>query len=139
MRYACLVYNDGSKIAHLSEAEQLTAILAECEAAVRWRAEMESSGHLVFSAGLEDVRSATTVRKADGKLALTDGPFAETKEFLGGFSIIEARDLNEALQLASKLASELMTVEVRPVLDAKTDHLDPSHEKIAAALQERPR
>src|SRR5262249_48132460 len=105
MRYACLVYHDPKKVADLSEAEQLAAILAECEAADAWRAELEKGGHHVFSAGLQSVRTATTVRHSNGKVSLTDGPFAETKELLGGFTIIEARDLNQALQLVSKFAS----------------------------------
>src|SRR5260370_790053 len=121
MKYACLVYHDVKKLADLSEAKQLAAIIAECEAAGAWRAELEKGGHHVFSAGLQSVRTATTVRNCNGKLSMTDGPFAETKEFLGGFTIIEARNLNEALQLVSKFASALVTVEVRPVFDANTE------------------
>lgn len=138
MKFACLVYNDASKVAGLSEAEQLAAILPECEAAAAWRAELEKGGHYVFSAGLQDARTVTTVRKRNGQLAITDGPFAETKEFLGGFTIIEARDRAEALRLVSKLASPLMTVELRPVLDAGAESTDPFHQKIATALEGQP-
>lgn len=105
MKYACLVYHDASKVADLPEAEQLAAIVAECEAAGAWHAEVEKGGHHVFSAGLQSVRTAITVRNCNGKLSMTDGPFAETKEFLGGFTIIEARNLDEVLQLVSKFAS----------------------------------
>jgi hypothetical protein len=70
---------------------------------------------------------------------MTDGPFAETKEVLGGFTIIEARDANEALQLASKFASALVTVEVRPVLDGDAELTDPLDQKIAAVLRREPR
>jgi hypothetical protein len=133
MKYACLVYHDPKQMAELSESEQLAAIIAECEAAVAWKAELEKTGHLVFSAGLQSVRTATTVRKFNGKLSMTDGPFAETKEFLGGFTIIEARDLNDALQLVSKLASPLLTVEVRPVYDANAELSDPLDQKLRAA------
>ncbi len=138
MQYACLVYHDPQKLAHLSEAEQLTAILAECEAAGAWKAELEKSGHHVFSAGLQSARTAMTVRKRDGNVSLTDGPFAETKEFLGGITILEARDLNEALQLASRFASALVTIEVRPLLDPRAELTDPLDQKIVAALR-RPR
>jgi hypothetical protein len=139
MKYACLVYHDPSKIAGLSEAEQLAAILAECEAAGAWGAGLEKGGHHVFSAGLQSVRTAKTVRKGDGKLSVTDGPFAETKEFLGGFTIIEARDLSEALHLVSKFASTLTTIEVRPLLDGNAELTDPLDQKIVAALRQRPR
>jgi hypothetical protein len=133
MKYACLVYHEAKKVTDLSEAE-LAAILAECEAAGAWKEELEKGGHHVFSAGLQSVRTATTVRNYNGKLSMTDGPFAETKECLGGFTIIEARDLNEALQLVSKFASALVTVEVRPVLDANAELTDPLDQKIAAAM-----
>jgi hypothetical protein len=139
MKYACLVYHDASKLADLSEAEQLAAILAECEAAGAWKAELEKGRHHVFSAGLQSVGTATTVRKCDGKVSVTDGPFAETKEFLGGFTIIEARDRNEALQLASRFASALVTVEVRPVFNGDAQLTDPLDKKVAAALRQEPR
>jgi hypothetical protein len=139
MRYACLVYQDPTKLADLSEAEQLAAILAECEAAGAWRVELEKGGHHVFSAGLQGVRTATTVRNRNGNVSLTDGPYAETKEFLGGFTILEARDLNQALQLVSKFASALVTVEVRPVLDANAQLTDPLDQKFAAPLRRQPR
>jgi hypothetical protein len=135
MKYACLVYHDATAVADLSEPEQLTAILAECKAAAAWMAELEKGGHHVFTAGLQNVRTATTVRIRKGEISMTDGPFAETKELLGGFTIIEARDLNEALQLVSKFASTLLTIEVRPILDANAVLTDPSDQKIVAALQ----
>jgi hypothetical protein len=138
MKFACLIYHNASKVADLSEAEQLAAILAECEAAGAWKAELEKGGHHVLSLGLQSVRTATTLRKSNGKLSMTDGPFAETKEFLGGFTIIETRDFNEALQLASKFASELVTVEVRPVLNGDAEPTDPLDQTIAAALRRRP-
>jgi hypothetical protein len=138
MKYACLVYHDPQNVAHLSDPEQLAAILAECDAASAWRAELKKSGHHVFSAGLQSVSTATTVRKHMGKLSITDGPFAETKEFLGGFTIIEARDRDEALQLVSKFASALVTIEVRPIVDANAELADPLDQKIAAAMRGRP-
>jgi hypothetical protein len=137
MKYACLVYHDPRKLADLPESEQLAAIVAECEAAGAWKAELEKGARHVFSAGLQSVHTAATLRNSNGKLAIKDGPFAETKEFLGGFTIIEARDFSEALQLASKLASALMSVEVRPVLDGDAVLTDPLDQKIAAALRGR--
>jgi hypothetical protein len=137
MKYACLIYHEAKK-EEPSEAE-LAAIVGECEAAGAWMAELERGGHHVFSAGLQSVRTATTVRKSNGKLSLTDGPFTETKEVLGGFTIIEARDLNEAVQLASRFASALVTVEVRPVLDPNAPLTDPIDKKIAAARGHQPR
>jgi hypothetical protein len=134
MRYACLVYHDPKNVAELSEAEKLAAIVAECEAANAWRAELQKGGHHVFSAGLQSVHTAVTVRNNSGKVSMTDGPFAETKEFLGGFTIIEARDLNEALQLVAKFASPLVTVEVRPLFDANAELTDPLDQRIGKAM-----
>src|SRR4051794_23429329 len=102
MKFACIIYQDGSTLAGLTEAEQLAAIAAECKAAEVWKADLEKSGRCVFCAGLQSPATAVTVRKRDGGVSMTDGPFAETKEVLGGFIIIEARDLNEALQLTSR-------------------------------------
>jgi hypothetical protein len=64
-------------------------------AAARWSDELKKAGHHVFAAGLQSARTARTVRNRNGNLSITDGPFAETKECLGGFTIIDARDLNE--------------------------------------------
>jgi hypothetical protein len=136
MKYACLVYHDATKLADLSEAEQLAAIVAECEAAGAWRAELEKGGHHVLSVGLQGLGTAATVRSCNGKLSMTDGPFAETKEFLGGFTIIEARDFNEAIQLVSKFASALATIEVRPIVDANAELTAPLDQKIAAAMRQ---
>src|SRR5262249_12041075 len=89
-----------------------------------------------FSAGLQSVRNAATVRHRDGKLSVTDGPFAETKEFLGGFTLINARDLNEALQLASKFpAARLGSMEVRPVLESDGEPACALDQKIASAIR----
>jgi len=71
-----------------------------------------------------------------GKLSVTDGPFAETKEQFGGFTVIEARDLNEAIQLASKMPSaRLGSVEVRPAMDLEAELTDPQDRKAAAAIR----
>lgn len=131
MKYACLVYHEQDKLEALSQA-QMDALVGAC---VGWVDELERGGHHIYSAGLQSVPTATTVRHRDGKLLLTDGPFAETKEFLGGFTLIEARDLNEALQLASKFpAARLGTMEVRPVLDPTEPLTAALDQKIAAAI-----
>jgi hypothetical protein len=132
MKYACLIYHEQKDT--VSEAE-LPAIVAECQDAFAWDEELKKGGHHVFTAGLQSVRTARTVRKRNGKLSITDGPFAETKECLGGFTIIEARDLNEALQLVSKFPARLTSVEVRPVMDPNAELTDPADRKVATALR----
>jgi hypothetical protein len=77
---------------------------------------LRKSGHFLAAQALQSVHAATTVRLQSGKVSLTDGPFAETNEQIGGFILIEARDLNEAIQLASRIPSvRLGGVEVRPI------------------------
>jgi hypothetical protein len=77
---------------------------------------LRKSGHFLTAQALESVNAARTVRLRNGKVFVTDGPFAETKEQIGGFILIEARDLNDAIQLASQIpGGRLGGVEVRPV------------------------
>jgi hypothetical protein len=132
MQYLCLVYQDDKKIAALPDKE-LDAIVGACTA---WIQDLEASGHHVFSAGLQAVSTAITLRERNGRMSSTDGPFAETKEHLGGFTIIAARDLNEAIAIASKLpALSIGTVEVRPVLKTEVELPDPLDRKIAASIR----
>ena len=112
MKYLCLVYSEQEQVAALSDGEW-DALIAEnldlCE-------DLRRSGHFVSAAPLDRVQTATTVRVRHGRPATTDGPFAETKEQLAGFYLIEARDLNEAIQLASKIPpAREGSIEVRPV------------------------
>ena len=80
--------------------------------------EIQASGQWVFGCGLTGIESATTVRHKDGDTMVTDGPFVETKEYLGGFWIVKAADLDEALELAKKAAVACQgSVEVRPLQD----------------------
>jgi len=112
MRYACLVYTEQDKLDALS-TEEWDALIDQH---LDYDATLERSGHFLAGAPLEPVTSASLVRVRGGKVAVTDGPFAETKEQLGGFILIEARDLNEALQVASKIpVARFGTIEVRPV------------------------
>lgn len=113
MRYVCLIYFD-PHVAFNGSAES-NAVLGEVGAYDRKLAE---SGHLVVGQALDLPSAAMTVQVRDGKMSATDGPFAETKEALGGFIMVEAKDLNEALQLAAGMPfARLGSVEVRPVPD----------------------
>jgi hypothetical protein len=134
MKYACLVYQEVKKLDALSQTE-LDALVGAC---VTWVEELKNGGHHVFSAGLQSFRSAVSVRNRNGKTCVSDGPFTETKELLGGFTIIEARDLNEAIQFASTLpASRIGTIEVRPVLEPNVELTDAFDRKIGAAMRRR--
>ena len=112
MKYLCLVYQEETAVDALPEAES-AAIVADVLA---YREELRQSGHYVASSPLESVRTATTVRVRNGKVSLTDGPFAETREQLGGFYLIEARDLNDAIRVAARMPpARLGSIEVRPL------------------------
>jgi hypothetical protein len=79
---------------------------------------LRRTGHYIASNALQSVRAATTIRTGPGGISVTDGPFAETKEQLGGFMLIEARDLNDAIRVASRIPpGRFGCVEVRPVLE----------------------
>lgn len=98
MKYLCLAYYDEKKFDALPKAE-VDAIVSQCpphDEALR------KSGRLVMQASLQSPRSAKALKPRSGKVSITDGPFAETKEQVGGFFIIEAQDMNEAIQIASK-------------------------------------
>jgi hypothetical protein len=105
MKYLCLVYLDETRLGELPD-----------EDCVAYDTAIRASGHCIASEALESVHTATTVRMRDGKVAITDGPFAETKEQLAGFYMIEAKNLDEAIQLASKIPpARVGSIEVRPV------------------------
>ncbi len=114
MKFLCLAYEEEKKLTDLSQSEW-DALRAETLAYVE---SLRESGHLIVTHALKSARTATTVRVREGKLATVDGPFAETKEQLGGFFLIEAGDRKEAVGLASKWPSaRLGTIEVRPIQD----------------------
>ena len=105
MKYLCLVYGEEQALANMPDSH-----------CVAFDDEIRRSGHCVASEALEPVSTATTVRVRNGKLSVTAGPFAETKECLAGFYMIEARDLNEAIQIASRIPpAQVGSVEVRPI------------------------
>jgi hypothetical protein len=115
MKYLCLAYEEEGKLDALSRAEW-DALRQETLGYVD---ELARSGRLLVTHALQSVRSATTVRVRQGRLSATDGPFAETKESLGGFFLIEARDLSEAIQVASRWPSaRIGSIEVRPIEEA---------------------
>jgi hypothetical protein len=105
MKYLCLVYLDEQNLHSIKDSE--------CKA---WGDTLREGGHYLAAEALQSVHSATTVRVRNGKMAVTDGPFAETKEQLAGFYLVDARDLNEAIQLAARIPpARVGSIEVRPV------------------------
>jgi hypothetical protein len=112
VKYLCLIYDEEQKMAGMSKSEG-DAFMGEYFAFTEG---IKKSGHYVAGEALQPVQTATSVRIRNGKVSATDGPFAETKEQLGGFYMITANDLNEAIQIASRIPSaKTGTVEVRPV------------------------
>lgn len=114
MKYLCMAYEEEGKLNALSQSDW-TALRAETLSYVE---ELRRKNYLILAEPLQSVRTAATVRVRGGKLTVTDGPFAETKETLGGFFLINARDLNEAISVAAKWPSaRLGSIEVRPLED----------------------
>jgi hypothetical protein len=112
MKYLCMVFFDEKKLEALSESE----LQALDDESLAHDETLRKHGHLLAAQALESVQAATTVRVRNGKVSVTDGPFAETNEQIGGFILIEAQDLNEAIQLAAKIpVIRLGGIEVRPV------------------------
>jgi hypothetical protein len=112
MKYLCLVYQEEKQESNVApnvieQAKKDFSAFTE---------DIKKSGHYIGSNGLKHTDAATTVRVRNGKLSTTDGPFAETKEQLGGYFLIEAKDLNDAIQVAARIPSAKWgSVEVRPV------------------------
>src|SRR3954471_15056 len=112
MKYLCLIYNDEREMGTMPRpaGEQMMAEYGQ------FTEDIKKSGHYKGGDALEPSTTATTVRVRQGKVSATDGPFAETKEQLGGFYMIEAKDLNDAIQVASRIpGAKSGSVEVRPV------------------------
>jgi len=104
MKYLCLVYMEEKTLDSVPDSD--------CMAYGEW---LKKIGSYIAAEALQSVHTATTVRVRDGKVSMTDGPFAETKEQLAGFYLIDAADLNEAIQLASKIPpARVGSVEIRP-------------------------
>jgi hypothetical protein len=114
MKYLCLIYDDESVVDAMTRPER-QARSAEYLAVTR---QLRDGGQLVAGEALQPVATATTVRVRTGRLSTTDGPFAETKEQLGGFYLIEAAGLDEAVGIAARLPSaRIGSIELRPVVD----------------------
>jgi len=114
MKYICLGYIEPNKFESMSEAER-NAMVDECFA---YDDELRKNGHFAGGEGLQGPQTAATLRWKDGKVSITDGPYAETKEQIGGILILEARDLNHAIQLMSKHPGvKAGPFEIRPAQD----------------------
>jgi hypothetical protein len=117
MKYLCMAYYDEKKFEALS-ATEMHALVSQCPAHDE---ALRNTGHLTAQASLGPARSAKVIRPRNGKPAVTDGPYAETKEMIGGFFIIEAQDADEAVRIASKHPAALLGehvgwgIEVRPI------------------------
>jgi hypothetical protein len=112
MKYLCLVYVEEKQLDALPKGE-LDACVDE---SLDYDEVLRKSGHYIASDALQPVQTATTIRLRNGKPFTTDGPFAETKEQLGGFYLLEAKDLDDAIRVASKIPpARLGCIEVRPI------------------------
>jgi len=119
MKYLCLVYLDERRLTELPDED-----CVEYDRAIR------ASGQCIASEALQSVQTATTVRVREGKVSITDGPFAETKEQLAGFYLIEAEDLDEAIGVAAKIPpARVGSIELRPIR--------PIRETVAEAARRR--
>jgi hypothetical protein len=125
MRFICLGYADPAIFSSLSQ-EQLNAAMDECFA---YDDELRRGGHFVGGEALQEATTAVTLRRGAHGVEVTDGPFAETKEYLGGILILEARDLNHAIALMSK----------HPGVGFGPFEIRPADETIKALIEERNR
>lgn len=114
MRYLCLIYEDEKAFDRLSK-EESDAVLADYNT---FTEDIKKNGTMLGGEALQPTMTATTVRVRNGKTQTTDGPFAETKEQLGGFYLINSKDLNEAIQVAARIpGARSGSIEIRPILE----------------------
>jgi len=119
MKYVALVYYDESALAKLSQ-DEWDSLNRECMACGE---NLRERGYKIGGEALLSIQAATTLRVRDGKLTITDGPFAETKEQLAGFYLFDVRDLNEAIQAASKIPPiRYGSIEIRPVRELQEEN-----------------
>jgi hypothetical protein len=112
MKFMFMIYHDENELEALPEREMQALV----DAALDYMEEIRRSGHFIVSNALQRGRTARTIRVRGGKVFTTDGPFAETKEQLGGFFLIEAKDMDEACEVASRFPpARIGIIEVRPV------------------------
>ena len=113
MKYLCLIYDEESLWQKMSQ-DEMGRMMGEYNA---FGSDIKASGHYIGGEALQPTSSATTIRVLNGKTITSDGPFAETNEQLGGFYMIEAKDLNDALQVAARIpGAKLGSIEVRPIM-----------------------
>ena len=114
MKYLCLIYSDETMWPRMPKPEA-ESMMAEYMA---FTGDIKQSGHYLGGNRLQPTHAATAVRVRQGQLTTTDGPFAETREQLGGYYLIDARDLNDAIQVASRIpGARVGTIEVRPIAE----------------------
>ena len=114
MKYLCLIYSNETQWPKLSAAD-MQMVMSEYR---EFTAGIQKGGQYLGSNRLQPTHTATTVRVRDGKLSTTDGPFAETKEQLGGYFLVEAKDLNDAIQIAARIpGARFGCIEVRPIAE----------------------
>jgi hypothetical protein len=114
MKYLCMVIVDEKKLNAMPESER-RKLDAE---SLAYDEKLRKSGHFLAAQALQGIETAMTIRASSGKISVTDGPFTETNEQIGGFVLIEAHDLDEAIQLASKIPPmRLGCIEVRPIME----------------------
>ena len=112
MKYLCLIYENENAWTTMPK-EQADSMMGEY---FSFTSDIKKSGHYIGGEALKPTPTATTVRVRNGKVSTSDGPFAETKEQLGGFYLVDAKDLNDAIQVASRIPSaRLGSIEVRPI------------------------
>jgi hypothetical protein len=114
MKYLCMIYSEESQLATLPK-DQMDSMIKEYMA---FTEDIKRSGQYIGGNPLQPTQTATTVRVRQGKISTTDGPFAETKEQLGGYYLINAKDLNEAIQVAARIpGARSGSIEVRPIME----------------------
>jgi len=127
MKYLCLIYSNEQTLHTHPDSPRDDECLAYADS-------VSASGRMLAAEPLESVQTATTVRMRNGKVLITDGPFAETKEQLAGFYLVQAKDLNDALQIAAHIpAARVGSVEVRPVRQLNLSHVESTSQEKAKA------
>jgi hypothetical protein len=116
MRFMFMIFHDQDVLDALPEGEMQALV----DSALDYTDELGRSGHYIVSDALQPARTARTIRVSGGKVSTTDGPFAETKEQVGGFFLVEAKDIDEACQIAARFPpARVGIIEVRPVQELK--------------------